>query len=72
MDEKIKEILEEIKRESFVAGYNATDEEAMGLLLSRFFEWDGFAIMDAAAYALEDANFHTEAGELWAKIGKFV
>lgn len=71
-EDQIRSILAGIKQESFVEGYNATDQEAMGLLISRFFGWNGEAIMDTAAYALEDANFHTESGELWAKIGKFV
>jgi len=52
--------LAKIKRLSFVEGYQASDEEAMGILLSRFFKWDGVAIMKAAAAGLEDANFHTE------------
>lgn len=53
--------LAKIKQHSFVDGYQASDEEAMGILLSRFFKWDGVAIMQAAAAGLEDANFHTEA-----------
>lgn len=56
-----KKILENIKKDSFVGGYEATDEEAMGMLISKYFEWDGLSIMEAAGNALEDANFHTEA-----------
>ena len=52
--------LAKIKQHSFVEGYKATDEEAMGILLSRFFKWDGVSIMKAAAAGLEDANYHTE------------
>ena len=56
--------LERIKKDSFVDTYQASDTEAMGLLLSRFYQWDGIDIMEAAKYALEDANFHTESGQL--------
>lgn len=57
----IKNLLQEVKEKSFVKGYKATDEEAMGLLISKYFEWDGTAIMKVAVNALEDANFRTEA-----------
>jgi hypothetical protein len=60
----IQAILDDIKRASFVDGYQATDAEAFGLLLARHFQWDGIEIMKAAAAGLEDANFHTEAGQL--------
>lgn len=53
-----------IKRESFTAGYRATDAEAFGLMTAHFFTWDGVDIMQAAGYALEDANFHTECAQL--------
>jgi hypothetical protein len=54
--------LDKIKKESFTEGYQATNEEAMGLLLAHFFEWDGLGILRSAECALEDANFHTESG----------
>lgn len=53
-------VVAKIKKDSFVPGYKASDEEAMGLLLSKYFEWDGLAILKAASDALEDANFHSE------------
>lgn len=65
---KIREVLEEIKQESFVKGYEASDVEAMGLLVSKYFDWNGIAILDTASYACEDANFHTEA----SKIGEMI
>jgi hypothetical protein len=68
MKEQIKQILEQIKKESFVEGYIATDEEAMGLLLSKYFEWDGIQCLEAVSSALEDCNFHTEN----AKIRKMI
>lgn len=56
--------LARIKRESFVKGYEATDAEAFGLLMSSLFHYDGPDIMQAASYALEDANFHDECALL--------
>lgn len=50
-----------IKAASFVDGYKATDVEAMGMLIARFFEWDGASILRAAQHALGDANFHGES-----------
>lgn len=38
--------------------------ETLGLLISRFTQWSGDSILKVAIAALEDANFHTEAGEL--------
>jgi len=51
-------LLEKIKKECFVETYKATDEEAFGLLLSKYFKWDGDYIVEASFHALEDANFH--------------
>ena len=58
----LQPVLEKIKRTSFVPTYQASDAEAFGLLLSKYFEWNGVSILEAASHALEDANFHTEAG----------
>lgn len=60
MENKIQTLLEEIKNESFTKGYTATDQEAMGLLISHYFHWDGIKILESTYNALEDANFHTE------------
>jgi hypothetical protein len=53
--------LARIKRERFRGGYQASDAEAFGLMMAWFFDWDGYDIADAGAYALEDANYHDEA-----------
>lgn len=74
MDDTIMPVLsalvERVKLSSFVPGYKATDQEAVGLLVARVFKWDGCAILDAAALALEDANFHKEAAAVAAMAGK--
>lgn len=57
---KVKEILKEVKEKTFTKGYEATDEEAMGILLSQYFKWNGLSVLEATYNALEDANFHKE------------
>lgn len=46
------------KQTSYANDYEATDQEAMGLLISKFFKWDGLAIGETAEHAFEDSNFH--------------
>ena len=55
------------KQTSYVDGYEATDEEAMGLLVSKFFKWDGLAIGETAEHAFEDSNFR-ELNEQFGKL----
>lgn len=56
-------LVEARKQQSFAAPSQATDAEAFGLLMADYFEHDD-RILLAAAAALEDANFHTEAGQI--------
>lgn len=62
--------LRRIKRTQFVTG-TATDEDAFGLLLAAYASHDGLFILKAAAAALTDANFHTEAAEVSAMADKY-
>ncbi len=57
----LAELIDAQKRQSFTDPSKARDEDALGILISQHFEWDGLAIMLVARAALEDANFHTEA-----------
>tara|TARA_R110000782_G_scaffold80894_2_gene160085 strand:- start:39 stop:341 length:303 start_codon:yes stop_codon:yes gene_type:complete len=50
-------LLTAIKQKAFVKGYEATDAEALGLVVSKFCEWNSEAITEVAAQALEDSNF---------------
>ena len=65
--EVVKELtdseLSEIKKVSFMDDYDASDAEAFGTMMSKYFEYDGYEIAEAAGNALEDANFHS-----WAKV----
>lgn len=64
MTRTVQRLLEEIKRDCFSPDYEASDTEAMGLLLSHVFDYDGADILRVAEAALEDSNFHAEAAAL--------
>jgi len=58
------------KETAFVNPETATDEEALGILISQFAKWDGQKIFDTSYNAFEDSNFHSfnESFEkLWDK-----
>lgn len=63
-EEKIKEVLkpliEEVRNEVFLPEYRAeqTEEEIVGIIVSKYFEWSGDSIEAVAMSAFEDANFH--------------
>lgn len=54
-------LVEATKQSAFTDDYTATTEEALGIILAKFYEWNGNKILKASAYALEDANYHTES-----------
>ncbi len=57
----LTELADAKAKTTFVDTYEASEEEALGLVIAHHFEWDGCAIMRVFQAALEDANFHTEA-----------
>lgn len=54
----LKQLIEHKKKTSFVDGYDASDAEALGLLISQYFKYDGEEIFNTLYNAMEDANFH--------------
>lgn len=69
VEKKVRPILDGIKKDYFNADYQASDEEAMGILMSQFFGWDGIAVLTAASHGLEDSNFHTLSAKVDTLIG---
>lgn len=59
----VQALLDAIKAESFVTG-TASNDQAMGLLVAKFFHWDALDILNTAIRALEDANFHVQAAQV--------
>ena len=71
-ENKLKSILDDAKKEYFCKSYQdkATYEETLGLLVSKFCEWDGNKIFKVSTEAFEDSNFHTfneKFNDLWEK-----
>lgn len=70
-EELLKNLAREQAKESMRKEWleKASDAEivaqGLGLLIAHSFSWDGVTIMEVAALALEDANWHTEAGRLF-------
>lgn len=58
--EKIRTVLDQIKKEHWIEGYKASDSEAFGILMAKWFCWDGVQVLEATYSGLEDSNFHTE------------
>ena len=56
----------EVFVESFIREDNYEDrkEEGLGVAISKWAKWDGETIMRVFIAALEDANFHEEAGRV--------
>ena len=68
--QKLKQLIEEQKKESFVDPSTTTDSEALGLMISQYFKWDGKEIFDTSYFGFEDSNYHTfneKFEELWNK-----
>jgi len=61
---RIKKLM--LKKRMFATEYqiNATDADAIGIAVSRYFKRDGGLIIQALCIALEDANFHVEHAEI--------
>lgn len=62
----LKELIDIKKHLAFVPEYRdqAKETEALGILISQYFEWDGSKIVETFIEALGDANFHSLAGEI--------
>ena len=63
MNKILDDLIQIQKKQSFVKKFrnNVTNQEALGILISQHFEWDGIDILRTCAEALTDANFHKEA-----------
>ena len=57
--EKLKQLIDEQKKKSFRDPSTALDSEALGIMISQYFEWNGKEIFLTSYNAFEDSNFHT-------------
>lgn len=54
----LKPLIEAIKKQSFTNPKKATDADALGLIVSRYFEWGVEGVFETSVSALEDCNYH--------------
>ena len=59
MDEKLKAVMDDVAKKSFVADYKPSDAEILGIIVAHALKWDGQQIAEVAYNAFEDANFHS-------------
>ena len=61
MNEQLQDLIQDTIRSHYERDYQAgvSDAEALGVMISQYFEWDGIRILDAFQAALTDANFHS-------------
>ena len=57
----VKKLIKKTIKTRYVEEYQNSipDSEALGAIVSSYFEWDGVRILDCLQAALEDANFHS-------------
>lgn len=58
ISEKLKKLIEEQKKQSFYNPENTSDEDALGVMISKYFNWNGDKIFKTSYSAFEDSNFH--------------
>lgn len=69
--DKLKELIKECKKDFYIPEFQekASDADALGILISQYFEWNGSEIFKTTYSAFEDSNFHTfneKIKELWS------
>jgi len=69
-ENKLFNLIQDHKKECFTDPNTATDEEALGIMISQYFKWDGNKIFKTSYNAFEDSNFHSlneKFENLWEK-----
>ena len=59
IQDKLKKLIEEQKQKSFVNPTQASDCNALGIMISQYLKWDGNEIFKTCYNAFEDANYHS-------------
>lgn len=69
----LDQAVKKMKQIAFTRPSGATDEDALGILVSKFTKWDGQGIFNVAYNAFEDSNWHTfnkKFETIWGYYGK--
>lgn len=56
--DELSNLIERTKKLAFTHPWDAKDEDAMGIMISQYFEWDQTSIIKTALHSFKDANFH--------------
>lgn len=59
IEKKLKQLISEQKKQSFINPDSVLDSEALGIMISQYFKWDGKQIFLTSYNAFEDSNFHS-------------
>ena len=59
IEDKLKKLIEEQKEKSFTDPSQASDCDALGIMISQYLKWDGNEIFKTCYNAFEDANYHS-------------
>lgn len=68
LNDQLKKLIELQKKIAFTKPNEASDSEALGLLVSKQCKWQGDDIFDVSYRAFEDSNYHsfnTNFKQLW-------
>ena len=67
---KLKLLIKEQKRQSYIAPETIRDAEALGVLCAKYNLWSAPGIFDVVSSMLEESNFHTLNGQWKELIGE--
>ena len=70
LNDQLKKLIELQKKIAFTKPNEASDSEALGLLVSKQCKWQGDDIFNVSYRAFEDSNYHsfnTNFEQLWEK-----
>ena len=58
----LSELIETARHEYFSREYwaEASDAEVLGIMIAKYFRWNGQECFETLTHALEDSNFHSE------------
>ncbi len=58
INKNMYELIKHTRNWSYVHNAEPSEAEVVGLIVSKYFKWNGTEIMEAMLSSLEDANFH--------------
>lgn len=56
---ELQPLIDKIKKKIFINPEKETDDDTLGIIISKYCEWDTERVADTAKSALTDCNYHT-------------